>query len=152
MKKVFFTYANKIRKIYWKITKPITIGVRAIILNSKNEILLVRTHYSNQWFLPGGDVKKLEMPETAIKREVQEECNIELNTSKIVGVYSNFYESKSDHIVLFYSENVSTTPKSAFEVAETNFFNLNSLPSSISPGTKRRVDELKNNLFNCGKW
>ncbi len=146
-----FKIANFCRKLYWKIFKPITLGIR-IVLEYKNEILLVKTRYGNQWYLPGGNVRKRETPFNAIKRELKEECGIILNQAEIVGIYSNFVESKNDHIILFTSKVSNKNITSGLEIELCQFFFINSLPVNISPGTHRRMEEYKNNHFIGGLW
>jgi 8-oxo-dGTP diphosphatase len=57
-------------------------GAGIILINSKNEVLLLlRDHnseipYPNMWDIPGGMVEKDETPEEAIKREMYEELNL----------------------------------------------------------------------------
>lgn len=146
-----FKIANFCRKLYWKTFKPITLGVR-IIIECKDKILLVKTRYSSQWYLPGGNVRKKETPSNAIKRELQEECGIILNQCEIVGIYSNFVESKNDHIILFISKIPNKNTTSGLEIELCQFFSINSLPTNISPGTRRRIEEYKNNHFISDLW
>ena len=60
MKRKIINLFYKILRVYWRIFKPITLGVRAVVVNDKNEILLVKHTYQNNWFLPGGGVDKGE--------------------------------------------------------------------------------------------
>lgn len=51
---------HNLRKIYWRIFAPVTVGVRAVIVNPANEILLVRHSYLQGWYLPGGKADRKE--------------------------------------------------------------------------------------------
>lgn len=129
------------RKIYWFIFRPVTIGVKVLVV-SQNKILLIKNRYDKFWYLPGGGIKTGEIFFEAARREVKEECGINLEKFKIFGVYSNFFEYKSDHIILLQCDaSESTLIKSGFEIEEAAFFNFNNLPDKISPATKRRIDE-----------
>jgi phosphoglycolate phosphatase-like HAD superfamily hydrolase/ADP-ribose pyrophosphatase YjhB (NUDIX family) len=82
---------------------PIT-TVGALIFNSKNEVLMVRTHkWSNKWGIPGGKIKAGEGSEAALRREIKEETNLKVNKIEFVLVQDcirskEFY--KDAHFVL----------------------------------------------------
>lgn len=142
----------KLCRLYWKITKPITVGVRIILIKDQ-KILLVKHTYQNFWYLPGGGVKKGERLDQAIIREVSEELGGTLGCLKLFGTYSNFFEHKNDHIVIFFSNDYTISGETDSEVEQYQLFDLNTLPSNISPGTKRRIEEYINDDFGIfGKW
>lgn len=49
---------GKAARLVWKVTKPRTFGVRAVLLDQDNRIALVRHTYTDAWYPPGGGVKK----------------------------------------------------------------------------------------------
>lgn len=142
----------KIYRLSWKLTQPQTIGVRAILIKN-NEILLVKHTYSDQWFLPGGGLKKGEKLENAIKRELNEELGVEVKKIQLHGAYQNFYEGKRDYIIVFISENFKIYPKKDQEIEQYGFFDLLNIPGKTSPGTRKRIKEfLENKKVNHGDW
>ena len=53
--------------------------VGALIFNSKQEVLMIRTHkWSNKWGIPGGKIKWGESSEAALRREIKEETNLKV--------------------------------------------------------------------------
>ena len=59
----------------------VTVG--ALIFNSRGEVLMIRTHkWSNLWGIPGGKVKWSESSLEALRREVKEETNLNVNDIK----------------------------------------------------------------------
>lgn len=121
---------------------PTTVGVRAIIVNSQNQILLVKHKYEDAWFLPGGKVEKGETTAQALERELREEVGIlNFEIDATLGVYSNFFEYKNDHIIVFIVKAFQLKTASHFEIEQLRFFDFVSIPSTTSPGTKRRLDE-----------
>ena len=65
-------------------TLPI-VTVGALIFNSKNEVLMIRTHkWSHKWGIPGGKIKFGENSEAALRREIKEETNLKVGQIKFV--------------------------------------------------------------------
>lgn len=61
----------------------VTVG--ALIMNSANEVLMVRTHkWSNLWGIPGGKIKGGEESIAALRREIKEETNLEITDIRFV--------------------------------------------------------------------
>jgi 8-oxo-dGTP diphosphatase len=84
-----FRLLHRIRKVYWRIAKPTTHGVKVLIIHSvdPDRVLLVRHSYGDQslWSLPGGGYKPArETPEQAARRECIEELGVELEPFALV--------------------------------------------------------------------
>ena len=59
--------------------------VGALIFNSKNEVLMIRTHkWSNLWGIPGGKIKWGEASEAALRREILEETGLKISDIRFV--------------------------------------------------------------------
>lgn len=73
--------------------------VRAVILNEKGQILIVKTK-RDVYMLPGGKIEKGEQKEEAIQRETIEESGIELSKEEIKGQFYNgvHYAHKIDKV------------------------------------------------------
>lgn len=143
---------HSILKIKWKVTKPVTVGVR-ILLIQNNKVLLVKHTYDKAWYLPGGGVKKGESYKEAICRELKEEIGVELNNIELFGVYNNFYENKSDNIIVFKSDNFKIKNKNSIEIEKIKFCEINNNLTELSPGTKRRLKEyLEDEIPYFGMW
>lgn len=63
-------------------------GVRAIILNGDNDILLQRRTDLACWGLPSGSVELDETAFQALKREVREETGLEIRRAEPMALYS----------------------------------------------------------------
>lgn len=154
MNAFLYKIIGKFLKLYWKIVKPFSIGVRAIIINENNEILLVQHTNANQWYLPGGGVHKKEHLVDALKRELDEELSLEINsTPTLLGNYANFFEGKSDFISIFIIKEFTLNKfKGNDEIDKWNFFNFDQLPEKTSVGTKKRIDEYLNKKDIDYRW
>jgi phosphoglycolate phosphatase-like HAD superfamily hydrolase/ADP-ribose pyrophosphatase YjhB (NUDIX family) len=59
--------------------------VGALIFNSKNEALMIRTHkWSDKWGIPGGKIKFGETSDAALRREILEETGLKISGIKFV--------------------------------------------------------------------
>lgn len=68
-----------------------TLGVGAIVINSKKEILLIKENIRNEYYkLPGGHIDDAEMISQALSREVFEETGVVVEFEKIVSL-GHFY-------------------------------------------------------------
>ena len=103
--------------------------------------MLVRHTYQDAWYLVGGGVKGGETLEQAIRREAAEEVGAELGPLRLLGVYSNFYEGKSDHVAVFVCTRFSVSGVKDREIERFAFYSPQGLPEGASPGTRRRVQE-----------
>jgi len=141
--KILLTIAYKILYIYWKIFKPITVGVNILLLSENNKVILIRKAYVSGWHLPGGGVKRGETLEQAIKRETKEEIGGTINSLDFFGVYTTFMEGKSDHVIVFKSNGFSVKGIISLEIAELREFSLNNLPKDLATGAKTVLKDLK---------
>jgi ADP-ribose pyrophosphatase YjhB (NUDIX family) len=142
----------KLRRLWWSVSKPLTVGVRVFLIRD-GALLLVRHTYQDAWYLVGGGVETGETLEQAIRREAAEEVGAELSELALFGVYSNFYEGKSDHVVVYTCTDFTLSGLSDREVERFAFFDLRGLPEGVSPGTQRRVREyLERRPVSTGLW
>lgn len=116
-------------KLYWRVFKPETFGVK-VIIESKGKFLWVKNDYGYRSItFPGGSIEKGESAEEAAIREVEEEVGIDLINLKIVGKILSIEEGKKDNITVFYGQ--SGTDKFVlddFEIAEAGWFTKDNLP------------------------
>jgi 8-oxo-dGTP pyrophosphatase MutT (NUDIX family) len=125
-----------------------------LVLEQDGAILLVKHTYQSHWYLPGGGVNKGETIEEAARREAGEELGAELGDLHLVGVYTNFFESKNDHVIVFSCDAFTLTGQTDREIERFGFFCVQDLPDSVSPGSRRRIQEYTdgNGLPTVGRW
>ena len=143
--------AKVVRRARW----PLTIGVRVVVRDEAERVLLVKHTYSAGWHFPGGGVEKREAAVDAAAREVREEAQIELlEPPQLVGVFLNLAQVKCDHILLFKASNWRRVGDKArpMEIAEARFFAENELPPDASGGTLRRLAELAGHAPQNAMW
>ncbi|HTZ01858.1 MAG TPA: NUDIX domain-containing protein [Xanthobacteraceae bacterium] len=130
---------------YWRWTRPLTVGVRALIFDGEGRVFLVRHSYMVGWHLPGGGVEKDETLLSALERELREEGNIELAEPPVLhAVYFNRRVSRRDHVALYVVRafRQSAPPQPNREIVAHGFFSPQILPEDTGRATRERIAEV----------
>jgi ADP-ribose pyrophosphatase YjhB (NUDIX family) len=125
--------------------RPMTLGVRGLVLDGMNRVLLVRHTYVPGYYLPGGGVESGETLLHALGRELEEEGGVRLlEAPTLHGVYLNRHVSPRDHVALFTVRHFDCAGVRApdHEIAEADFFPLDALPEGTTPATRARLAEV----------
>jgi ADP-ribose pyrophosphatase YjhB (NUDIX family) len=124
--------------------RPMTLGVRGLVIDPDDRVLLVRHTYVPGFYLPGGGVESGETMLQALTRELHEEGNVRiLGAPTLQGVYLNRRASPRDHVALYVVRDFhcDELPKPNHEIAEARFFPVDALPPDITPATRARLME-----------
>lgn len=141
----FYGLAYPLARLWWRFSAPVRIGVRAIVLDPEQRVLLVRHAYGNEgWSFPGGGPGRREPLSRTAVREIWEETGINCRVERLLGLYDSFIEGKSDHVALFVCRSSAGEipyPRSP-EILSAGFFPLDALPPTTSAGARQRLAEL----------
>lgn len=139
---VMHRIAEPFRLAYRYVRRPLSVGVRAIVVKEEGSVLLVRHTYVDGWFLPGGGVERREEITSALARELREEVGVKMRQEpELLGIYSNSYGYRSDHVAVFVVRQFVREETICSEIAEARFFPLDDLPPDLNPGTRKRLAE-----------
>ena len=142
MKNPLLVAADKLRRAYWFVTRPFSVGVLGIVVDDQGRVMLVEQTYRSGWYLPGGGVRWKEPLDDALRRELREEVGIEPTAPpRLHGLYWNFAERKSDYVTVFVVERWERRPARSREIARDAFFAPDELPENTSPAARRRIAE-----------
>jgi len=117
------------------------VAVDGIVLNEKNEILLVKNRLSGSWTLPGGQVETGENLIEALVREIKEESGIDAAVGKLYCVSSNTginkgfggYETVPTKVIFgFTCAYLSGEPRSSDETTESRWVAAEAVPEYIT--------------------
>jgi len=141
-------------RAWWRLRRPVTLGVRMLCRDGENRVLLVRHSYAKGWHLPGGGVEAGETASEAGVRELAEEGGVEaLAAPKLLGFYANHANFPNDHIALYEVETWRPCPpRAGREIAERGWFARDALPEGVTPGTLRRLAEVFDNAPPSATW
>ena len=145
MRRGLETVLQKLLHAYWRFARPMTLGVRALVIDGSGCILLVKHSYISGWHLPGGGVEPGETLGQALARELMEEANIELTgTPQLHGIFFNLRISRRDHVAVYVVREfrAATTPSMCREIVARGFFATDALPGDTTRATRARIREL----------
>lgn len=140
---------------YFQLTRGMTLGARAAVVDGDNRVFLVKHTYVPGWYLPGGGIEVNETALQALNRELEEEGHIHLDgPAELHGLYWNREASRRDHVAFFVVRHFTQTrPRLPdAEIADAGFFALDALPDDTTKATHRRLDELSGKRVPDGFW
>lgn len=117
-------------------------SVEAVVLNKKDELLVLRRKNSpakNEWWFPGGRMRKGETFEEALNREVKEETGLEVEILKFVGAYSRIFPERHDVSIVFLCKCDNGNVVLNNEHSEYRFLNVSESLTHLHPELKKVV-------------
>jgi ADP-ribose pyrophosphatase YjhB (NUDIX family) len=141
--------------LYWRFARGMTLGVRAVVLDSESRVFLVKHSYVGGWHLPGGGVETGETLREALRRELAEEGRIELaGEPALFGVYLNSHVSRRDHVAVYLVRQFrqDRLPEPNSEIIDCGFFETRDLPPDTTTGTRLRISEAVENKAQIETW
>lgn len=132
---------------YWRWQRPLTLGVRGMVLDEgARRVLLVKQTYAKGWLLPGGGVEKRETLLGSVRREIEEEAGVAVSgQARLLGIYSNEAIFRGDHVAVYIFREWHRVRdfEPGYEIAAADFFPIDHLPDDLTPGTRRRIEEMQ---------
>jgi len=122
------------------------IAAAALLLNERQELLVVKPTYRDGWLLPGGVVEAGESPRQACMREIREELGLTITPSKLLCVdYKAPQEGREEGLEFVFfggvlnAELIERIQLQAEELEEFRFVKLEAATELLNPWTARRV-------------
>ena len=115
------------------------LGVTVAIVDG-GQVLLTRREDFEIWCLPGGAVDDGESIAVAAVREAREETGLEVELTRLVGIYSRPRGWRSTHLILFAARAVGGALRpDPHEVVEAGYFGLEALPAPLLAGHRQQI-------------
>ncbi len=109
-----------------------TVTAGAVVLDDQQRVLLLHHRFrgGSGWGIPGGFLHPQESPEDALRRELREEINLELENVELAFIHT-LQEYQQIEIVF------RATPRNAVqicsaEISRAEWFALDALPAEVS--------------------
>jgi ADP-ribose pyrophosphatase YjhB (NUDIX family) len=137
------------------VTRPMSLGVRAIVISADEEVMLVRHGYVSGWHFPGGGVEVGETCVESVTRELEEEACIALEGPPVLhGLFFNTQTSKRDHVATYVVRNFRVLGERMpnWEIREARFFPRLALPGGTTKATRARLAEIFDSAPISDRW
>lgn len=125
-------------------TRGMTLGVRAVAVDDRGRVMLVKHTYLAGWWLPGGGVDRGETCLDAAARELFEETGLTATApGRLLSLHSNERFFRGDHVAVYRFD--AFTPGELThhgEIAETGWFDPLALPPDAHRSTTARMAEI----------
>ena len=141
--------------LWFRLARPLTMGVRAVVLDEGGRVFLVRHSYLKGWHLPGGGVEVGETVLEALARELREEGNLEITGAPVLhGVYLNTFVTRRDHVLIYVVRAFHQTHARGadLEIVEAGFFPVDNLPEATARSSRARIDEVLSGAPVSDRW
>ena len=109
----------------------------AIICDEKRRVLLCHRRDIDAWNLPGGRVEEGEAPWDAAIRETREEVGLEVEVTRLTGLY--WRPERSELVFTFECCVLSGTPGLSDEADKVGYFALDGLPANTGLKHAERI-------------
>ncbi|MGP0092825.1 MAG: NUDIX domain-containing protein [Xanthobacteraceae bacterium] len=146
---------RRVLHLYWRLSRGMTLGVRAVVVDDVGRVFLVKHSYVAGWHLPGGGVEPDETALVALARELREEGNIEVTSvPQLHAVYFNEHVSRRDHVILFVVRAFRqiAAPVPDREIIAHGFFAPQALPPDTTISTRARIAEVLDAAPVAERW
>lgn len=108
----------------------------------ENKILLTKRYDFETWILPSGGVEDDECIAQAAIRETKEETGLEVELTRLVGIYSRLGNISPVHAVSFVAKPIGGEIKcQEGETIAVEWFAFDEIPNPISMGHKNRIED-----------
>ena len=131
----------------------IGVGCGAVILNEKNQILLLKRskNAKNQvgyWTIPGGEIDRNETLENCVKREVKEEIGVDLHIIDTLCVLDQIIPEEGQHwVAVDFLGKIDEEPKicEPHKFDDMRWFDLDNPPEKMAEPAIEGIRKLKSN-------
>jgi len=155
IRRAFEPVLRRVLHLYWRFARAMTLGVRALVIDERGRVFLVKHSYISGWHLPGGGVEPGETLIEAVIRELREEGNIEVtDPPELRGMFFNDRDSRRDHVALFvvrgFRQPVEPIP--GREIVAHGFFPIEAMPNDTTAATRARIVEVLGGAPMSERW
>jgi ADP-ribose pyrophosphatase YjhB (NUDIX family) len=108
----------------------------------ENKILLTKREDFETWIMPSGGVEDDESIAQAAIRETKEETGLDVELTRLVGIYSRLGNMSSVHAVLFVAKPIGGEIKcQEGETIAVEWFAFDEIPSPLSVGQRKKIED-----------
>ena len=119
-------------RVYWFVARPTVVEVKCVVVHDDDVLLVRHTYGHRSWDLPGGTVRRREVPAVAARREMREELGRQIDDWRELGVLYVTTSHHRDNLHMFEARipdrriDIDLT-----ELAEADWFRRDQLPPDV---------------------
>jgi 8-oxo-dGTP pyrophosphatase MutT (NUDIX family) len=119
-------------RVYWFVARPRVVGVKCVVENDDDVLLVRHTYGHRSWDLPGGTVRRRELPIDTARREMREELGRQIDDWQELGVLFVTTDHHRDNLHMFQA-NIADRQLDIHltELAEARWFRRDDLPPDV---------------------
>jgi 8-oxo-dGTP diphosphatase len=114
-----------------------SVSVAGIVINDRNEVLVIKRRDNGQWEPPGGILELDETFEQGVQREVLEETGVSVTVDRLTGVYKNM--TRGIVALVFRCTPIAGIPISTPEAAAVQWASLPAVADAMAPAYAVRI-------------
>jgi 8-oxo-dGTP pyrophosphatase MutT (NUDIX family) len=120
-------------RVYWFLVRPQLIGVKCVVTQGDDVLLVRHTYGCRDWDLPGGGVKRHEAPLDAARREMHEELGRQIEDWLALGQMQGTANHHRDRLHLFHGQlEDRRIDLDLTELAEAAWYPRDQLPANLA--------------------
>jgi 8-oxo-dGTP pyrophosphatase MutT (NUDIX family) len=104
IRRLGFRVAHRLLRVWWFVRRPRMRGVKCVLTDGENVLLVRHTYGKPEWDLPGGGMKRGERPLETARREIEEELGVRLDGWRELGSLASSEYYRRDTIYCFQVE------------------------------------------------
>jgi ADP-ribose pyrophosphatase YjhB (NUDIX family) len=134
LRRLGYRFAYRVLQVFWFIARPPKQGVKCLV-TCRDRVLLVRHTYGNRaWDVPGGAIKRGELPLAAARREMGEELGLSGVEWIDIGEIRGNVNHRRDTIHCFRAEMCEPSLTiDRGELAVVDWFERGAFPEDLAP-------------------
>jgi 8-oxo-dGTP pyrophosphatase MutT (NUDIX family) len=131
-RRVAINFAYVGLRVYWFLLRPTVVGVKCVVVHDDRVLLVRHTYGHRSWDLPGGTVRRREIPIDAARREMHEELGQRIEDWEKLGVLYVTADHHRDNLHMFQTHiadpqlDINLT-----ELAVARWFHRDQLPPDV---------------------
>jgi 8-oxo-dGTP diphosphatase len=117
-----------------------TVTAAGIILNAEGKVLLLKHRFrvGSGWGIPGGFLEAGEQAGDALRRELREEIDLELEDSRLFAVRT--FKRQNQIEVVFIAQAFGSSDPKSIEVERAVWFSSDALPVELASDQKKLIE------------
>lgn len=132
VRRALYRLAYAVLRVYWFVSRPTVTGVKFLLTDGEDVLLVRHTYGPRSWDVPGGSLKRGEAPLSAVRREVAEELGILDAGWSALGQVDGRMHGRVDRMLCFAAEvRDPALTVDRGEIAVAQWFRRDELPLDV---------------------